>query len=149
MTPEKYQQVKAIYQAALESSPEEWQALVAEACNGDEELKREVESLLSFRDEAKGFIETSAFQAGVGLIAHVQNERFEEKSIDRYKLLAEIGRGGMGVVYRAARADDQFRKQVAIKIVRRGLDTEETRRRFLHERQILATLEHSNIARLL
>lgn len=65
-----------------------------------------------------------------------------------YRLVREIGRGGMGVVYLAERADGQFRKKLALKLVKRGMDTDEILHRFRHERQILASLEHPNIARL-
>ena len=71
------------------------------------------------------------------------------RSIGPYRIVEEIGAGGMGEVYRAVRADDQYQKQVAIKVVRRGFDTESGLRRFRAERQILASLDHANIARLL
>ena len=149
MTPEKYQQVKEIYQGVLESAPDQREAFLVAACQGDEDLRREVESLLAFRNEAEGFIETPAFAAGARLLAKDQNESLEGQEIGQYRLIAEIGQGGMGVVYRAARSDDQFQKEVAIKIVRLGLDTEDMRRRFRHERQILAAIDHPNIAKLL
>lgn len=149
MTPEKYQQVKEIYQGVLESAPDKRDGFLAGACNGDEDLRREVEALLAFREEAEGFIETPAFAAGARLLASNQSESLEGQRIGQYRLIAEIGRGGMGVVYRAARSDDQFQKEVAIKIVRLGLDTEDMRRRFRHERQILAAIDHPNIAKLL
>ena len=69
--------------------------------------------------------------------------------IGAYRLVGEIGRGGMSTVYLAVRDDDQFQKQVAIKLIRRGMDTEDMLDRFRHERQILANLEHPYIARLL
>ncbi|REJ75160.1 MAG: hypothetical protein DWQ30_19335 [Acidobacteria bacterium] len=79
------------------------------------------------------------------LTARTENPRL----IDRYRLLSVLGRGGMGVVYRAERADDQFQKEVALKLLPMGLETPEGRRRLLIERQILARLEHPGIARLL
>src|SRR6185437_5957762 len=66
-----------------------------------------------------------------------------------YRVLSEIGRGGMGSVYLATRGDEQYRKQVAIKVVKRGMDTADVLGRFRHERQILANLDHPYIARLL
>src|SRR3989475_9036648 len=66
-----------------------------------------------------------------------------------YRVLHEIGHGGMAVVYAALRADDEYRKRVAIKIVRPGFDSEEILRRFRNERQTLATLDHPNIVKLL
>ena len=71
------------------------------------------------------------------------------KQIGAYKIECELGRGGMGAVYLASRADEQFQKQVAIKLVKRGMDSDFVIRRFLGERQILAYLNHPNIARLL
>src|SRR5262245_23827364 len=69
--------------------------------------------------------------------------------VGRYRLLEEIGRGGMGAVWLAERADGQFEQRVALKLVKRGMDTDEILARFLRERQILARLEHPHIARLL
>src|SRR6185503_16371976 len=66
-----------------------------------------------------------------------------------YRILREIGRGGLGAVYLAERVDDVYRKEVAIKLIRRGLDTDDILRRFRNERQILAGLDHPNIARLI
>jgi len=76
-------------------------------------------------------------------------ESLNERRIGPYKLIREIGRGGMGTVYLAVRADDEFQKRVAIKIVKRGMDSDAIVRRFRRERQILAYLDHPNIARLL
>ncbi|MGZ5004605.1 MAG: protein kinase domain-containing protein [Chthoniobacterales bacterium] len=76
-------------------------------------------------------------------------EPFAGRQFGSYQIMREIGRGGLGAVYLAARADDEYRKQVAIKLVRRGLDTEDILRRFRNERQILAQLDHPNIARLI
>src|SRR6185369_2543892 len=69
--------------------------------------------------------------------------------IGQYEVIREIGRGGMGAVYLAARADDQYKKHVAIKLIKRGMDSEDILQRFRNERQILASLDHPNIARLL
>lgn len=149
MTPEKYQQVKEIYQRVLESALEERDSFLVAACKGDDDLRSEVESLLAFREGSEKFIETPAFEAGARLLVQEQRESLEGQTIGQYSILSEIGQGGMGVVYRAARSDDQFQKEVAIKIVRLGLDTEDMRRRFRHERQILAAIDHPNIAKLL
>src|SRR5690606_26050499 len=88
----------------------------------------------------------SALLAGAGVqgMAEMEGER-----IGAYRILRELGRGGMGAVYLAERADGQFERRVALKIVRGGFESAEMVRRFLDERQILARLEHPNIARLL
>jgi serine/threonine-protein kinase len=149
MNSEQYQRVKEIFHAAAGVEPSSRGKVLDEACNGDDVLREEVESLLSFEERAEEFIERSAFTAGARLLTSGSVDSLRGRRIGQYSLLAEIGHGGMGVVYRAARADDQFKKEVAIKIVRIGLDTEETRRRFSYERQILASLDHPHIAKLL
>ena len=149
MTREQYQRVKEIFHAASERRPETRSEFIAEVCAGDGLLLREVESLLDFQDHSEKFIEKSAFEIGAKLITEDRAETFKGRRVGHYRLIRELGYGGMGAVYLAERADDQFRKQVAIKIVRGGLDSDETRRRFLHERQILAGIDHSNIAKLL
>src|SRR5438105_2011200 len=88
-------------------------------------------------DGAGDFIETPVLEPFCG------------RRIGPYRLIRKLGQGGMGSVYLAARADDQFEQQVAVKIVKRGMDTDFILSRFRNERQILAGLEHPNIARLL
>lgn len=149
MTSEQYQRVKEIFQAAVECEPGERAALLAESCNGDVELIHEVESLLEYQNRADKFIEKSAFEVGARLLTTDEADALEGKRIGQYKLIRRIGSGGMGLVYLAERADKQFQKNVAIKIVRVGLDSAETSRRFAYERQILAALDHPNIAKLL
>ncbi|GAB5522013.1 MAG: hypothetical protein RhofKO_42640 [Rhodothermales bacterium] len=82
-------------------------------------------------------------------LTHVADEVPTNQQIGPYAVLRRLGRGGMGTVYLAERADGAYRQQVAIKVLRRGLDTEDLLRRFQNERQILATLTHPHIARLL
>ncbi len=149
MTPEQYQRLKAVYAAALEVDTDQRAAAVAAACAGDDDLLNEARTLFAFHDRAEVFIERSAFAVGAHLLTKYDNYSLSERLVGHYRLIKELGHGGMGAVFLAARADDQFRKEVAIKIVKRGLDSEETRRRFRHERQILAGLDHPNIARLL
>ena len=117
-----------------------------QACNGDGELQQAVESLLLDRSEAETFLETPLFPANR---ARSEVKLIAGQRIGPYKLLQELGHGGMGAVWLAARADEQYQKRVAIKLIKRGMDTEEILNRFRYERQILASLEHPNIARLL
>ncbi len=124
-------------------------AYVAQACGDDSELRAEVESLLAFDNGAGG--ETLA-----GVVRGAATD-FEAECLSvppgarlgAYRILREIGRGGMGTVYLAERDDDQFRKRVAIKLVTRGMDTQALLGRFRRERDILARLDHPYIARLL
>ncbi len=117
------------------------------SCAGDSELRREVESLLSSHERAgTGFLNTPAVDLQSG---STPTPTRVGRRIGAYDILEEIGHGGMGEVYRACRADGQYEKEVAIKLVRGGYDTASVLDRFRHERQILASLDHPNIARLL
>src|SRR5262249_32697104 len=113
----------------------------------DAEMRAEVESLIASHARAASFIEVPAV-AGGGLPQSPEPSLASHR-IGVYKLIREVGHGGMGTVYLAVRADDQFQKRVAIKLVRRGMDTWDVVRRFHHERQILAAFDHPNIAWLL
>lgn len=147
MQPERWRQIEEIVQSAIDCAPENRPALLDSACGDDAELRREVESLLAF-DEDGGITGPSGFADAIKVL----EERVvlqEGSRIGPYRVLRVIGRGGMGTVYLAARADDAFQKLIAIKILRRGLDTDDVIRRFRSERQILAILDHPNIARLL
>ncbi|MEO6727197.1 MAG: serine/threonine-protein kinase [Blastocatellia bacterium] len=148
MTPERYQRIKQIFQAAVDRPPTERPAWLEEACVNDAELRREVESLLADADE----VETKPLLDSLALPALPNMSLLEPRLgqlIGPYKILRELGHGGMGTVYLAERADEQFKQRVAVKVVKRGMDSEEILARFRHERQILASLDHPNIARLL
>jgi serine/threonine protein kinase len=148
MIPERWQQVKAVLEQVLDLAPEQRKAFLDDACRDDHALQQEVESLLLEAGDG----EDGLLQSPV----HVTLKNWSLREgplvgcrIGPYQILEMIGEGGMGTLYRAARADDQYRKQVAIKLVRMGLTTPLALERFRDERQILANLEHPNIARLL
>ncbi len=147
--PEKWGQLRELFRVAIEHEPQERAAFLDRACPDDASLRAEIESLLASHDRAENFIEKPAFADTVKAFAEPPAEQFAGNRIGHYQVVREIGRGGMGTVYLARRADDQYQKLVAIKVVRRGMDTEDILRRFRNERQILATLDHPNIARLL
>ena len=150
MTPERYQQVKQIYQQAIDRDPAERMAWLVEACGTDDELLAEVEMLLDTSAETAPLLETPPpLPDFPQLPRRLAADQLIGQRIGPYKILREIGQGGMGTVYLAERADEQFRKRVALKVVKRGMDTEDILSRFRHERQILASLDHPNIARLL
>jgi eukaryotic-like serine/threonine-protein kinase len=146
VTPERWQQVKNTLAAALERPDEDARAaFVANACGDDTALRREVESLLAQSED-----QFESVAEAIGVASPPSNTSTDAgRSIGQYELVREIGRGGMGAVWLARRADRQFEKVVAIKLLKRGTDTDEVLRRFQTERQILARLEHPNIARLL
>ncbi|HMB92174.1 MAG TPA: serine/threonine-protein kinase [Rhodothermales bacterium] len=145
MTPERWQQIDALFHEALSQPPEVRSAFLAEACGSDADLREEVEALLQSDDESLSVLHASREDLA-GLLASERPAQGEQ--VGPYRLIEERGRGGMGAVYLAERADGQFEKKVALKLVKRGMDTDEILRRFRHERQILATLEHPHIARL-
>src|SRR5579871_1772231 len=146
MQSERWQRIENIFQSAIDCAPDQRPALLDSACGDDAELRDEVESLLAL-NEKSGFT-SSAFPEGMRALENRRRGQNQERRIGAYSVLREIGRGGMGTVYLAARADDEFQKLVAIKIIRRGLDTDDIIARFRSERQILATLDHPNITRL-
>ena len=144
MKKEKYQRAKAIFEKVADLPPGERESRLKTLCKGDTELHDFVKSLLAADSQAASqFMEQSALEA------MQVNDPYVGKHIGAYKILRVIGRGGMGAVYLAIRDDDQYKKQVALKIIKRGMDSEEILKRFKTERQILATLVHPNIARLL
>jgi non-specific serine/threonine protein kinase/serine/threonine-protein kinase len=146
LSAERWEQVNQIVADALEQkSPIARAALVAERCGNDLELLREVKSLLDqTTDSLESFAEsaTESLRREMSILS-------PGRRIGAYAIVRELGRGGMGAVYLAQRADGAFEKQVAIKVLKRGTDTDEVLRRFQSERKILARLNHPNIARLL
>ena len=146
MTPHTWEKVKDIFSMAVELETDERQKKLTEACAGDERLRAEVEALLRSNDENQDFIEEPAFKMPDAVpVSEPVNGRW----IGPYRVEKEIGRGGMGTVFLARREDGEFQQKVAIKIVSGSLAGRESLRRFRQERQILAGLNHPNIARLL
>ncbi len=152
MTPERYQQIKRLFHEAMEHDVTSRAAWLADACGEDSGLRREVETLLreSTSADTLPFLETEAILAAAPNLPRFDQDRtMIGQRIGLYRIVSELGRGGMGNVYLAERDDEEFKKRVAVKIVRRGMDSAEILARFRHERQILASLDHPNIARLL
>ena len=154
MTPERWAQIRQIFDGALERSEVDRAAYLRVVCARDDELRREVESLLSSHDSAGDFLDKPAAslstitQTLVSSGAEIQDYPPGHR-VGAYELQKCIGRGGMGSVWLATRSDKEFKKQVAIKLVKRGMDTQELLRRFRLERQLLAGLTHPNIAALI
>jgi non-specific serine/threonine protein kinase/serine/threonine-protein kinase len=146
MTREEWQRVKEILHDALELPRAGRTEFLDRSCNGNTELRDEVESLLRSHDDAGSFIESSPAAAAPA----VAREEFGVGAqLGPYRIVQLIAEGGMGSVYQAVRVDDLYRKVVAIKVVRRGAFGEYALRQFDTERQILAHLDHPNIAKLL
>jgi eukaryotic-like serine/threonine-protein kinase len=148
MTPERWQQIKETFSAAVDREPSEQPAFLEDACAGDDVLRHDVESLLAYAASDLRFVEAPA-QLATELLADYDAQSMRGRRIGPYAVLGEIGRGGMGTVYLATRADDRYQKQVAIKVIKRGMDTDAILFRFRNEQQILADLDHPNIVKLL
>jgi len=151
MSGDRFARMEAIFQEALELAPGDREAFLAKACQHDEALKQDVLSLLASHDDADDFLDRPAARQAPDLPSMPQKPdpgRLAETTIGNYRLLRKIGEGGMSEVYLAVRADDEYQKRVALKIIRHDLDREEMLRRFRIERQILAGLSHPNIATL-
>ncbi len=149
MEDKHWARIEDIFHEVADLTIDERAAFLDRACAGDQDLRREVESLLAADAQRDEFLRVAVAQAVEGL----PKERDDGgeligKRIDRYSITGLIGKGGMGSVYRAVR-EDEFHMEVALKVLKRGTDTEAALNRFRTERQILAGLQHPNIARLL
>jgi eukaryotic-like serine/threonine-protein kinase len=144
------QRLARIFGEALERPAAERRAFLDVACADAPELRAEAESLLAAHEQAGDFMdELDTAPAAALLDAATGPEPAAGQQVGPYRLLREVGRGGMGVVYLAERVEGGFEQRAAIKLVKRGMDTDAILRRFLRERQILAGLEHASVARLL
>jgi non-specific serine/threonine protein kinase/serine/threonine-protein kinase len=139
--PGDWQRVKSIFQEALDRTPETREAFLAVACGDDVDLRRDVQSLLAAESEAGRFLSRPAIPSSPA-------PDLEGRRVGPYRVQERIGQGGMGVVYRALRDDDVFHKTVALKLVQGAADPEQPAR-LARERQILARLQHPNIATIL
>jgi serine/threonine protein kinase/tetratricopeptide (TPR) repeat protein len=144
MTPEEWNKVKALFDAALLLEPSQRAAFLAEDCP-DDSLRREVEKLLINFQEVGSRLSNPVFHPDISTHGHTMIGRH----LGVYKLERRIGQGGMAAVFLATRADGEFSRQVAIKLLLPGLDSDEVLSRFRRERQTLAALDHANIVKLL
>lgn len=143
MNPELWRQLEALYDAAADLAPAERAQFLDLQCGADAEMRRQLSAM--FGDEGNGV--TGIVEQAAAAVAE-DPDAWSGKRLGPYRLIRLIGQGGMGAVYEAAREDD-FQKRVAIKLVKYSFDSDFARRRFQQERQILAQLDHPNIARLL
>lgn len=147
MTPAEWQQIKEILDGALERTGPDRAAYLESRCDANLELRRHIDELIAADDEVGSgldlpIVATPSLVGAFGPLA--AGDR-----IGVYEILEEIGHGGMGIVYLARRAEEEFEKRVAIKVARLGMAGDMLLRRFRSERQIIASLDHPNIARLL
>ncbi len=152
---DRRREIDALFGQALDRRPEERRAFLEDRCAEDSDLLHEVERLLvdhgaaeGFLDDRRAWFDTSRLRGLIGEEDDAAANRAGQR-VGLYRIVEPLGRGGMGTVFLAERDDGQFEKRVALKVIKRGMDTDAIRRRFRYERQILARLEHPNIARLL
>src|SRR5262245_57264885 len=138
-------QVEALLDEALPKSPSERAAFLDHACEGNRELRQEVERLLAAHPQAEGFLDRPAWHdtAACGPLTKAPGT-----VIGNYQLLELIGEGGMGTVW-LAQQTEPVQRLVAVKLIRAGMDSKQIIARFEAERQALALMDHPNIARVL
>jgi len=152
VTPESLERVKEVLDGALKCEGAARAGFVESACRGDSALRREVEPLLAQAPVAAPLLARPLYSLRTAVVDASENREPTRPTVGQrigpYQIVRELGEGGMGTVALAVREDD-FKKQAALKLVRPGMISEEIVRRFHNERQILAQLEHPNIARIL
>jgi len=143
-------QLERLVLGALERPSDEREPYLRAACEGDDSLRAEAQAMLAFEREATDFL-TKPAAPRAAAIDHDDDATDPDvgRAIGPYRLVERIGRGGMGNVYRAEREGGEFAQTVAVKLIRRGLDTDDVLARFRAERRMLASLRHPNIAHLI
>jgi serine/threonine protein kinase/tetratricopeptide (TPR) repeat protein len=144
MDKQRWTKIRSLFESALEYNADERDEYLRKACGDDDNLYEEVKSLLAADAAPHDLFGGKAIEA-----VDLSDLSLEGERVGAYQIRERIGIGGMGAVYIADRADGQFEQTVALKLIKRGMDTEAILRRFHDERQILARLDHPNIARLL
>jgi len=144
MTPERWQQVNDLFQSVADRTPDERRAFLQTACQGDEALRREVESLITSHESAQNFIESPAFEVAPELLASKHPGAIKGELIGRYRIESLIGVGGMGEVYLAR--DEELGRKVALKFLPERLTADKTQlSRFKSEARTASALNHPNI----
>ncbi len=149
MTPERWQQVKQVLATALELAPEERAAYLDRNYAADASLRDDIEPLVASEQQLRNEFLSDKDLAEAARTLPSGEASWVGRRVGSYRVVEQIGEGGMGEVYRAFRADDQYRKEVALKFVRAGQYDGSVFARFKNERQILASLDHPNLAKLL
>ncbi|HEU4665548.1 MAG TPA: serine/threonine-protein kinase, partial [Dokdonella sp.] len=157
MDAQRWRRARELFDALVDTPPADWPARVAEACADDAGVRDEVLAMLR-ADQATGSgadldarVPAAVAELAGRVVAAGPDEAqaaHEGRMVGPFRLVREIGRGGMGAVWLAERADGAFRQRVAVKLIRSGWDVDEVLARFRAERQILAGLQHPNIAHL-
>jgi serine/threonine protein kinase len=149
LDPQAWQRLKALLAEGLSLAVEERPGFIDRVCEGDDALRRELESLLAASDLSGTSLDSHPSEQLLDALGMPSTPAWIGQRLGAYRLVALIARGGMGEVYRGERADGQYELQVAVKLMRESLDREFLRQRFDAERRILATLDHPNLAKML
>jgi len=161
MSPDDWKKAEVLFDAAIELASKDRKAYLDAHDGGDALVRLQVENLLASDTSAGDFIESpvwtdsSVFSTSdkLNISVNISERHFPDKyiggTIGQYRIISELGCGGMGSVYLAERSDGEFEQRVAIKLIKRGMGSDFIIQRFRHERQILASLEHPFIGRLL
>src|SRR5213594_3043596 len=149
MNAQFYQEVRALFDAALEQPVEERALFLTRHCQGNSNVRSEVEALLAAHAQKGHLLDEHGFNDVWKVQTDEPAHNLTGLRMGSYRLLSELGRGGMATVYLAERTDNLYQKKAAIKLLDRGWSWTDTELRFERERHILARLDHPNIARLL
>ncbi len=153
--PKRWQRIESIMDEALELDRDQREELVRKEAGEDVELAEQVLKMLAASDKADTFLDNtnrSDLEEALARMSSVVEEESGDAEIERagpYRLIRKLGRGGMGQVFLGVRDDEAFKRYVAVKVIRRGMDTDDILKRFRVERRILASLNHPGIAQLL
>ncbi len=149
MTPDRWRELTRLFEVAIDLPIEERAPYLDQACPPDASFRAELEELLAAAPNAASRIAGIVALPPIPSEVETTGEPAPGQLVGAYCLEEEVGRGGMGTVWRASRVEGGFRQTVAVKLIKRGMDTREVIRRFTQERQILSILDHPHIARLL
>ncbi|MBV9303308.1 MAG: serine/threonine protein kinase [Acidobacteriaceae bacterium] len=147
ITTAHWQEVKSILDRVLDANPDDREKVLTELCRGDTVLRDEVKEFLNLTDRAEKLLPENGVEAA--MLPNGGKQPDSPRRAGPYRILREIGRGGMGVVYLAGRDDGEYERLVALKLIGDGVHRAKFAKLFWRERQILARLDHPNIARLL
>ena len=144
-----WDKIKFLFKEAVELSPEGREVFLNEKCKDDPSLRKEIESLIESDQKVEDFLENPLIETKEFISGENSADPFIGLQLGKYRVEKKIGEGGMAVVYSAVRTDEQFKKKVAIKFIKRGMDTDEIIKRFKIEQQALAGLDHPLIAKII